>query len=52
MSFDFKTGRFLAGDKGTRLTISKFINGIVLSAWYSWTNTTGVFKDRYNQGYQ
>ncbi|MBP9561077.1 MAG: YjbH domain-containing protein [Syntrophorhabdaceae bacterium] len=51
MSFDFKTGRFLAGDKGTRLTISKFINGIVLSAWYTWTNTTGVFKDRYNQGY-
>lgn len=51
MSFDFKTGRFLGGDKGTRLTISKFINGIVLSAWYSWTNTTGVFKDRYNQGY-
>lgn len=51
MSFDFRTGRFLAGDKGTRLTISKFINGLVLSVWYSWTNTTSVFKDPYNRGY-
>jgi len=52
LSFDFKTGRFLAGDKGTRLTISKsFINGVTLSVWYSWTDTTNVFKDQYNRGY-
>ncbi|MCX8110174.1 MAG: YjbH domain-containing protein [Syntrophorhabdaceae bacterium] len=52
LSFDLKSGRFLAGDKGFRLTASKFFkNGIVLSAWYSWTNTTSVFKDIYNRGY-
>jgi len=52
LSFDLKTGRFLAGDKGARLTITKFIkSGISISAWYSWTNTRSVFKDQYNVGY-
>ena len=50
--FDLNTGRFLAGDKGARLTITKFIkSGISISAWYSWTNTRSVFKDPYNRGY-
>ncbi|HZW36315.1 MAG TPA: YjbH domain-containing protein, partial [Candidatus Deferrimicrobiaceae bacterium] len=28
---DVKAGRFLAGDKGARVTLSKFVNGVVLS---------------------
>lgn len=50
ISIDLKTGRFLAGDRGTRITISKFFNGIILSAWYSNTNTD-IFSDVYNRGY-
>lgn len=47
---DLKTGRFLAGDFGTRISISKFINGVIISAWYSFTDTS-VFKDILNKGY-
>lgn len=50
VSIDVKAGRFLAGDKGARFTISKFINGVTLSAWYSTTNTS-IFRDRFNRGY-
>lgn len=50
ISIDLKTGRFLAGDRGTKITISKFFNGIILSAWYSNTNTD-IFSDVYNRGY-
>jgi hypothetical protein len=50
MSLDVKAGRFLAGDVGARFTVSKFIKGVVLSAWYSFTDTS-VFNDRYNDGY-
>jgi hypothetical protein len=50
ISIDLKTGRFLAGDRGSRITISKFINGVILSAWYSFTDTS-VFKDNINKGY-
>lgn len=50
ISIDLKTGRFLAGDKGTRVTVSKFINGVILSAWYSFTNTS-FFHEDYNRGY-
>jgi len=50
ISVDLKTGRFLAGDKGTKITISKFINGVTLSVWYSITDTSG-FNDGYNRGY-
>lgn len=49
-SVDIKTGRFLAGDKGLRVTLSKFINGVVLSAWYSITDTS-MFSDSFNRGY-
>ncbi len=47
---DVKAGRFLAGDKGARFTVSKYINGVVLSAWYSFTGTA-IFSDSYNRGY-
>jgi len=50
IAIDLKTGRFLAGDKGTRITISKFFNGVILSAWYSITDTS-LFTDSYNRGY-
>ncbi|HPD57651.1 MAG TPA: YjbH domain-containing protein [Smithellaceae bacterium] len=47
---DVKAGRFLAGDHGARVTVSKNFNGVVLSAWYSFTDTS-VFSDPYNRGY-
>ncbi len=47
---DIKAGRFLAGDKGARVTLSKSINGVVLSAWYSYTDTS-IFTDPLNNGY-
>ncbi len=48
--FDVKGGRFLAGDYGARFSVSKFIRGVTLSAWYSATDTS-VFSDPYNRGY-
>jgi hypothetical protein len=50
MSFDAKIGKFLAGDKGVRLTFNKFIHGVIFSAWYSWTDTS-MFNDYWNRGY-
>lgn len=50
VSLDIKYGRFLAGDVGSRFTISKFIKGVTLSAWYSFTDTS-VFNDNINRGY-
>jgi hypothetical protein len=51
MFVDVRAGRFLAGDKGARVTVTKsFFNGVVLSAWYSFTETS-VFQDPYNNGY-
>ena len=50
IAIDLKSGKFLAGDKGTKITISKFINGVVLSVWYSVTDTS-MFKDSFNRGY-
>lgn len=49
-AIDLKMGQFLAGDRGTRITLSKFFNGVVLSAWYSETNTD-LFTDNFNRGY-
>jgi hypothetical protein len=48
--FDVKGGRFLAGDWGARFSVSKFIKGVTLTAWYSITDTS-VFSDPYNRGY-
>ena len=50
ISIDQKMGEFLAGDRGARITVSKFFNGVILSAWYSSTNTD-VFSDVHNRGY-
>ena len=49
-AIDLKMGQFLAGDRGMRITLSKFFNGVVLSAWYSETNTD-LFTDNFNRGY-
>lgn len=49
-AIDIKWGRFLAGDRGVRVSVSKFIRGVTLSAWYSATGTE-VFTDPYNRGY-
>lgn len=50
IAVDIKAGRFLAGDTGVRFTVSRFINGVVLSAWYTVTDTTD-FTDDHNSGY-
>lgn len=47
---DLKAGRFLAGDSGMRLTVSKSFHGVVLSTWYG-VSDTSVFSDDYNRGY-
>ena len=49
-AIDVKWGRFLAGDRGVRVAVSKFVRGVTLSAWYSHTGT-GVFTDPFNRGY-
>jgi hypothetical protein len=49
-SIEVNTGQFLAGDKGARLTVSKFIKGVTIFAWYSFTNTS-IFSDSSNRGY-
>jgi hypothetical protein len=50
MAVDIRAGRFLAGDNGVRFTVSKFINGVKIWAWYSFTDTS-VFRDDFNRGY-
>jgi len=50
MAVDVRVGRFLAGDNGVRFTVSKFINGVKIWAWYSVTDTS-VFGDDFNRGY-
>jgi len=47
---DIKAGRFLAGDNGVRITVSKFIKGVTLRAWYSFSDTS-MFDDNINPGY-
>jgi len=49
-AIDVKAGQFLAGDRGARVTVSKFFNGFILSAWYSFTGTD-PFTDSFNRGY-
>ncbi|MBE0604144.1 MAG: YjbH domain-containing protein, partial [Deltaproteobacteria bacterium] len=48
--FDVKGGRFLAGDYGARFSMSKFIRGVTLTAWYTATDTS-IFSDPENNGY-
>ncbi len=51
ISIDIKAGRFLAGDNGVRFSVSKSINGIILMAWYTVTDTS-AFTDDFNDGYR
>lgn len=50
VSVDIKSGKFLGGDIGSKVTVSKFIRGVTVSAWYSFTDTSG-FQDQFNRGY-
>jgi hypothetical protein len=50
ISLDVKAGRFLAGDKGVRLAVSKVIKGVTVFAWYGWSDTS-VFSGSSNRGY-
>lgn len=50
VALDFKVGRFLGGDFGTRVTLIKYVKGVTLFAWYSVTDTA-VFRDPNNRGY-
>ena len=49
-AIDLKAGQFLAGDTGVRVTVSKFIKGVTLRAWYSFSDTS-MFNDSINPGY-
>ncbi len=51
IAVDIKAGRFLAGDNGVRVMVSKHINGVTIWAWYSITDTS-IFKDDFNRGYR
>jgi hypothetical protein len=51
MAVDLRTGRFLGGDFGARVTLIKYVKGITLFAWYSVTDTS-VFHDPSNRGYR
>lgn len=50
MAAELKTGRFLAGDLGAGIILSKFINGYTISAWYTATDTSD-FTDSFNRNY-
>ena len=50
IALDIKLGRFLAGDVGAKLTVSKFIRSVTLSAWYSFTDMS-IFNDQHNRDY-
>ncbi len=50
LSVDLKAGRFLAGDSGLRIQLNKDFKGVIISVWYSFTDTS-VFDDPYNRNY-
>jgi len=47
---DVDAGRFLGTDVGAKVKITKNINGVELSAWYTKTDTS-VFHADFNRGY-
>ncbi|WP_303852241.1 YjbH domain-containing protein [Seleniivibrio woodruffii] len=47
---DVDAGRFLAGDVGAKVKITKKINDVEISAWVTKTDTSG-FDSKYNRGY-
>lgn len=50
-SVELNTGQFLAGDRGTRITVSKSFKGLVFSAWYSITDTSIFEANSINRDY-
>lgn len=44
-------GRFLAGDPGVRFSLTKDVGGVLLTGWYSITDTS-AFTDPENRGYR
>ena len=50
ISVDIQYGRFLARDVGAKVTLSRYIRGVTLSAWYSFTDTSD-FEDALNRDY-
>ena len=46
-----KLGRFIAGDTGWRLDISRTFRHFTIGAWYTVTNSADVFTADYNRGY-
>lgn len=46
-----KIGRFLGGDWGGRLDLSRTYKYFTMGAWYTATNSADVFQSAYNKGY-
>ncbi|WP_163328984.1 YjbH domain-containing protein [Desulfurobacterium thermolithotrophum] len=53
MNFSVKAGRFLAGDKGVRVEVSRVVKGFEVGFWYTYSDTsnfTGSNKDYHDKG--
>jgi hypothetical protein len=53
MHFNLKAGRFLAGDKGVRIEVSRVVNGFEVGFWYTYSDTsnfTGANKNYHDKG--
>jgi hypothetical protein len=50
MNFTVKAGRFLAGDKGVRIEVSRIVRGFEVGFWYTFSDTSN-FTDPFNRGY-
>ena len=53
ININVKAGRFLAGDKGVRLEISRNVKGFEVGFWYTYSDTskfTGDNKDYHDKG--
>ncbi len=53
MQFTVKAGRFLAGDKGVRIEVSRIVHGMEVGFWYTYSDTskfTGPNKDYHDKG--
>jgi hypothetical protein len=53
MNFSVKAGRFLAGDNGIRVEISRIVKGFEVGFWYTYSDTsnfTGNNQDYHDKG--
>ena len=48
MQFTIKAGRFLAGDKGIRLEVSRIVNGFEVGFWYTYSDTSDFSGANHN----